>query len=111
VKKAIKKGHDANPTSVQAGLGLGLGLWIPLILLSQQGMVLENGSYDFIQKREKGIILYSWLPNGNLSSENGEFEKKKFLKFWRILGPFFPPKILSICQKHMCQVKILIKTR
>lgn len=58
VKKAIKKGHDANPTSVEAGLGLGL--WIPLILFSQHGMVLENGSYDFIPKnreRDHSIFL------------------------------------------------------
>lgn len=52
---------------------------------------MHISSYDFLfflKKRDDSIFLATY---SNLSSENGEFEKK-ILKIWRILGHFFPPK-------------------
>jgi len=47
------------PTSVEAKLGLGLGLWIPLILLSQQGMVLQNGGV-FLNSKDARLDWVEW---------------------------------------------------
>jgi hypothetical protein len=61
------------------------------------------------KKREKYHSIFL-ATQWNLSSENGEFEKKTFLKIWRDFGPFFSTKNPFHKSKACVSGQILIKT-
>ncbi len=64
---------------------------------------------DLFYFLKRGMILYSWLPIWTYPKKMvslGGKKNLKLLKIWRNLGHFFHPKILSIRQNRMCQVKI-----
>jgi hypothetical protein len=65
-------------------------------------------AHDFIQEKEKRIILYSWLHNGTYHQKMVSLKKTKIPQNLADFGPcFFSPKILFIHQKSIWfQVKI-----